>query len=102
MKHIILSPDGAADLNAAVRWYDNIDSKLALRFSLEVIRIMSRVEQSPLQFPRVTPRVRRAMLKRFPYVVYFSLNIRILSVIAVVHQRRNPDVWMKRSNGENN
>jgi toxin ParE1/3/4 len=100
--NIILSPGGAADLNAVVRWYHNIDPNLAFRFSLELVRILRRVDQSPLQFPRVSPRVRRALLKRFPYSIYFSLNIRVSSVIAVLHQRRAPEVWMERSSHDSN
>ncbi len=94
--NIILSPGGTADLNAVTRWYHNIDPNLSLRCAVEVVRILRRMEQSPLQFPRVSPGVRRALLKRFPYSVYFSLNIRIPSVIAVLHQHRDPRVWMER------
>jgi len=43
--------------------------------------------------------VRRALLKHFPYFMYFSLNEDHVSVIAVVHQRRDHTVWMDRGNG---
>jgi len=39
---------------------------------------------------------RRALLKRFPYSIYFYLKDGKASVIGVVHQRRSDNIWMDR------
>jgi hypothetical protein len=39
--------------------------------------------------------VRRALLHRFPYSVYYLTEQEIVAVVAVVHQRRYPDTWKR-------
>ena len=95
----VLSPGAKADISSAVRWYQRTDLNLAFRFTLETLATRRRIEQFPYQFPIVYDTIRRALLKRFPYAMYFDLNDDEASVIAVVHQRRNHTVWMDRGNG---
>jgi len=90
------SPDAEADISSAVRWYQGTSLNLAFRFTLETVATRRRIERFPFQFPIVYKTVRRALLKRFPYSMYFELKDDEASVIAVVHQRRNPAVWMAR------
>jgi hypothetical protein len=40
--------------------------------------------------------VRQALVRRFPYVVCFLIEAERISVIAVIHGRRNPRVWQSR------
>ena len=85
---IIFSPDAKADISSAVRWYERKDPSLAFRFLLEMRAIKRRITKYPYTFPIIKGVIRRALLKRFPYYIYFSLNYELVSVIAVVHQRR--------------
>jgi plasmid stabilization system protein ParE len=40
---------------------------------------------------------RRALLKRFPYAVYFAVDNEIIVVLAVFHTSRDPESWRRRS-----
>lgn len=51
---------------------------------------------SPLQFPEVAPGIRRGLMRRFPYAVYFSMDENQILVIAVFHQRRDPEAMLDR------
>ena len=51
---------------------------------------------SPRAFPRVHAEIRRAVLSRFPYAVYFRLDRETLVVLAV-HGRQDPARWQIRS-----
>lgn len=101
----VLSPGAKADISSAVRWYQRKDPKVAFRFLLETRATLRRIERFPYQFPvieateDVKDPVRRALLKDFPYFIYFTLNKDVASVRAIVHQRRNHTVWMDRDNG---
>jgi plasmid stabilization system protein ParE len=92
----VLSPDARADIRSAVRWYQRIDPNLAFRFKVETLATRWRIERFPFQFPLIKNTARRALLKRFPYSIYFNLNDDEVSVIAVVHQRRSDNIWMDR------
>ena len=98
----VLSPGAKADISSAVRWYQRKDPKLAFRFLLETRATLRRIERSPYQFPVIMViklPLRRALLKHFPYSIYFYLNVDHLFVRAVVHQRRSHTVWMDQGNG---
>jgi|SRR6185369_2375159 len=95
--HIVLSPDAKADIRSARRWYRRIDRNLARRFSLESRITVHRVTQFPYRFPLVNETVRQALLKRFPYAMYYRPYSKLVFVIAVVHQRRSDDIRKQRS-----
>jgi plasmid stabilization system protein ParE len=95
--HIVLSLDAKADIRSARRWYRRIDPDLARQFSLEGRTTMRRIAQFPFRFPRINGTVRQALLKRFPYAMYYRFYSKLVFVIAVVHQRRSDDIWKQRS-----
>jgi plasmid stabilization system protein ParE len=62
----------------------------------ELSSALSRVIKDPFQFPKIKNQIRRALLRRFPYSVYFDVTGETLELIAVLHQRRHPRTWEKR------
>jgi len=95
---IVLSPDAQADIGSVIQWYDLIDPKLALRFRLEMRTTLRRITHLPHAFPIVANVFRRSVLNRFPYSVYYSVQLDVINVRAVLHQRRGAPVWLDRSN----
>jgi plasmid stabilization system protein ParE len=96
---IAFSPGAHIDIFSAVHWYELKDPTLAFRFLSELRSTLRRIAQFPYRFPLINSTVRRALLKRFRYSIYYSLDIDGISVIAVIHQRRAPTRWMGRGNG---
>jgi plasmid stabilization system protein ParE len=100
MKHrIILSPGAKADFSSAVLWYQRTDPDVAFQFTQETLSILRRIEQFPYSFPLKIGPIRRAVLMRFPFYIYFSLKIEVVSVIAIVHQRRADILKLDAGNG---
>jgi len=85
---VIPSPDAEANIESAIQWYVLEDVDLAFRFIAETTTTLRRIARNPFQFPVVNHVVRRALLKRFPYAIYFSLRGDTVVVTAVLHQRR--------------
>jgi plasmid stabilization system protein ParE len=52
---------------------------------------------NPLQYPEVYQSVRRAILRRFPYEVFYMVDGQVVSILAVMHSRRNPESWQGRA-----
>jgi plasmid stabilization system protein ParE len=50
----------------------------------------------PDAFPVVHLSLRRVLLKRFPYALYYLLEDGAVVIVAVVHGRRHPAVWQSR------
>jgi len=87
-RRIILSPDAQADVSAIERWYRAKDPSLAFAFRTELRSTLRVVTQYPHAFLKVRGRTRRALMKQFPYVVYFRVANGEVSVLAVLHERR--------------
>lgn len=94
---IRIAPSAHRDLRNASRSYEDQKRGLGGDFLDEVDLIFTRVEHTPLQFPEVEPNVRRALLRRFPFAVYFVTEAGVVEIIAVLHMRRDPEMWRTRS-----
>ena len=83
------------ELAEAVAWYEEQRPGLGAEFDQAVATMLQRAAENPGRFPHVTPLVRKARLKRFPYFIYFSEIEGVIQVIAVIYARRNPE-WIQR------
>lgn len=81
------------DIREAARWYEGRESGLGIRFVAQLHTMLQQISENPLRFPIVSENVRRALLQRFPYSVYFINQEDSVAIIAVLHQHRRPDMW---------
>ena len=86
-----------AELIDAQDWYEHEASGLGRRFRDAVDALTKHMSAKPLQFPVVYRHVRRALLRRFPYSLFFVIVDDRLVVIACFHASRNPSQWQKRT-----
>jgi plasmid stabilization system protein ParE len=87
-----LRPAALEDLAAAVAWYGEQTEVLADDFIVEFEACIERVGGGPDRYPVVMRCVRRALMRKFPYSVYFRVETDEIVVFAVYHQRRDPAV----------
>jgi len=71
-------------------WYEREAAGLGRRFREAINAVVSRMSNSPRQFPIVDKNVRRALLWRFPYSLLFVMEGNELLVIACFHASRDP------------
>jgi plasmid stabilization system protein ParE len=86
-----------ADITDAVRWYEQQDKGLGAEFLRALEACFARIQRSPEAHAPVHPRVRRALLRRFPYGVFYVVEEHRISVIACLHVRRRPGAWKRRT-----
>lgn len=84
------------DVTAATLWYDEQRPGLGSEFLSHLDSILGRIAEMPLQFPVTEGAVRRALLNRFPYGIYFVLIGEEAQVLAVLHMIRHPDTVKAR------
>ena len=85
-----------ADIAEAFRWYEARSTGLGHEFLRAVRVAFAAVERAPEQFPVAVDDIRKVGLRRFPYIVYYVVLRRGISVIAVMHGRRHPRRWQSR------
>ncbi|WP_346864197.1 type II toxin-antitoxin system RelE/ParE family toxin [uncultured Draconibacterium sp.] len=85
-----------ADIRHARLWYNNQRENLGNEFLMEIEKIQNNILANPKQFAKVRHHIRKAVLKRFPYNLFFVVIRNNISVIAVFHNSRNPKIWEAR------
>ena len=80
----------------AKQWYDAQRSGLGNEFEAEVERVVVAMAQSPLLFPRISGDTRRALVRRFPYGLFFHCLPGEVVVLSCFHLRRRPRRWRGR------
>jgi plasmid stabilization system protein ParE len=91
-----LDPEAETDVAAAAAWYDAQREGLGSEFMGELRRLLNLIEVTPETFPVVLQDIRRALLRRFPYEVFFVIDSSRVTVIACIHGHRHPDTWQGR------
>ena len=92
MRRVEFGPGVDDDIEAATEWYAAERLQLGVAFLDQVDAAMGRIRTLPGQFPFVRKSIQRAMLRRFPYGVFFvEVSDDTIRVIAVLHLHRDPD-----------
>ncbi|MBI4526859.1 MAG: type II toxin-antitoxin system RelE/ParE family toxin [Deltaproteobacteria bacterium] len=66
-------------------------------FLAAVRTILESIVANPERFPVIHRQTRRALLRRFPYGLYYRIVDDQILIVACMHGRRNPRQWQSRS-----
>ena len=97
MYSVIFTQAARAELIDAQDWYEGEATGLGRRFRQAIDAFAQRMSDNPQQFPVVFKNVRRALLRRFPYSLFFVVEGDDLTVIACFHASRDPSHWQTRT-----
>ncbi|MDY6849593.1 MAG: type II toxin-antitoxin system RelE/ParE family toxin [Geoalkalibacter sp.] len=89
-------PEAESELMDAAHWYRKQAEGLDHEFMRCVDEALARISRAPQLFPLVHGPVRRTLIKRFPYAIFFAQAQGDILVYAVFHTRRNPRRLEKR------
>ena len=96
MKPVRFHPDAEAEMVDAARWYEIQQENLGKRFLATVQDAANRINFNPLLFSCIENDVRRCLAKSFPFAILFRTRSNQITIVAVMHQRRDPDYWKDR------
>jgi len=84
------------DIEAAFEWYESEQPGLGIEFLDEVKAAYTRILDGPFKYQHLRSGIRRALTRRFPYGIYFSIEEDLIVVIAVLDTARDPAEWQFR------
>jgi plasmid stabilization system protein ParE len=87
---ILYVPEVADDLAFARDWYESRSSGLGEDFLLMAYAAFSELSEFPEQHRVVYSHYRRALLRRFPYSVYYLVAQNSVTIYGVFHSSKNP------------
>ena len=91
-----LRPRALAEIENARDGYAQVDH--GETFRAEVEAVIDAIQAMPLRFPIVHATIHRALLKRYPFAVFFRIRPKTehIVVLAVLAQRADPTRWPRR------
>jgi toxin ParE1/3/4 len=94
---VVLRRQAQAEFDSAIDWYEQQRSGLGAEFAEQVQDAFDRIASMPEVHPPVYRDVRKALVRRFPHVIFYRVKDDRVVVLAVVHSKRDPEVWKSRS-----
>lgn len=85
-----------SELDNAVSWYENKRVGVGLEMRIEIEKHLEQIAKQPQRFRRIRGDLRRSVLRRFPYSIYFLHEIESIVVLAIFHARRDPQTLEDR------
>lgn len=95
MKYVF-HPEAIDDYSEAATYYAEISLELANAFIESVESGITRITASPGTWRVVEEDVRRYLVKRFPFGIYYTIEDEYILIIAVMHMSRKPGYWKNR------
>jgi len=92
---LILRQEAERDLAETYKWYNDKVTGLGSDFLAVVERALESIQENPARFSHIHREVRRALLHRFPYGIFFFLEDEKVVVLGVMHTARDPEKWRK-------
>jgi len=90
-------PDAETDVADAAAWYENQRKGLGAEFLDKILSTCDVLGENPELFPVVHRNTRRAVIKKFPFGIYYRTENDFVSIIAVMHGSRDPNNWKDRT-----
>jgi toxin ParE1/3/4 len=81
-------------------WYEQQRDGLGAEFVEEISSIITFIQSEPLRFPAIYGKLRRALVHRFPYGVFFIARTDAIIVVAAMHLARHPRRVHKRAKSD--
>ena len=91
-----LTPLAEQDVAEAYAWYEDQRAGLGEDFLQRLEACLAAVQRSPELLPVALEDYRRALVRRFPYAVFYEYGPGAVTVHAVLHTARDPDKWRRR------
>jgi plasmid stabilization system protein ParE len=86
---VVLTEVAREEIREARRWYSRIDPGLGRDFARSVRASLDRISDFPESHPVVVRGVRKALVRRFPYLILYRIQGRRALVVACFHAHRN-------------
>lgn len=91
-----ISDRALREMGEAYEWYEEQVTGLGTEFLEALDAQFELIARSPQLYAETQRGVRRALLSRFPYGVFYAFKGKIVSILGVVHTSRHPRRWPRR------
>lgn len=85
-----LTPQALDDAREAYAWYEQRSDGLGDEFTAELERCFELIRERPEMFERAYKHFRRAIVRRFPYAIFYATSDDLIVVHSIFHSAQHP------------
>ncbi len=86
---ILVKPIAWIDLEEAIDWYENAKPGLGKKFFKHFEEATDKILEAPNAYRIIIPGVRRIIIKKFPYKIFYVFSENTIFIIGVAHEKRS-------------
>lgn len=94
---LVFRPEVRQELKEAYNWYESQKLGLGNEFIDSKDEMLNRICLMPESYAVVYRDIRRAVMQRFPYAVYYRVVSSRVIITAIFHGRRDPKSWQAQT-----
>jgi len=91
-----LAPEAGQDLAEAYGWYERRRPGLGEELLGCIEACIQGICRAPSLYPAVHENFRRALVRRFPYAIFYEHADNVVTIYGILHTSRDPDRWRQR------
>jgi plasmid stabilization system protein ParE len=101
MRNVVVQREAIHETSDALAWYEAREPGLGLRFLHDLEVLYANIARRPEIFQSVGNGFQRALMRKFPYAIFFELDRETIIIHSVFHCSRNSKVWQTRLGRKN-
>lgn len=96
VERVIYTPEAEQDVADAYNWYEAREPGLGEEFLRCVAACVLGIQRHPYLYPVAVDEFRRALVRRFPFEIFYESAAEGLVIYSVFHCSQNPQKWRSR------
>jgi toxin ParE1/3/4 len=96
-RSLSLRDQARREFDAAANWHEQRRRGLGKAFTRAVDAVFREIRKNPARFGRAFQDIREAVVRGFPYCVYYREEDTGIVVLSVFHTSRDPSIWQSRT-----
>ena len=93
---IRLTEEAQEDLKESLKYYHDISSGLKDKFLKYIDETFENIKKFPELYPFETKYSQKILVKKFPFVVFYTIYEHQIVILAIFHTSRNPKILEER------
>lgn len=93
MYSIEISKFAYNEMEESKDYYNLQKDNFGLDFKSDVFKAIKNIASNPNLYPIISNNIRRCLLHRFPFSIFYSIVENRVVILSIAHQHRKPNHW---------
>ena len=87
---LVLSKNANIEIEESKEYYNLQKESLGDEFQRDVKNALNSIVKLPNLYPNITSNIKRCLLHRFPFSIFYAIREGTIIILSVAHQHRKP------------